>query len=261
MKKRMIIVTAMIMGTLGAECVSVQASDTLPELTKDNALEQMMKAGETDSLVSNHKSYEATCEYILQNTKVYDYEDSEVMYVDMYGTTQMLYKDGELKYGKEGDEYLSCLYIDEADGNADDLISFYTDETIEEEGVPADLESAEIIVAGGKGLGSAQGFQMLQNLADALGGAVGATRGAVEEGWISHAFQIGQTGKTVSPKLYIACGISGAIQHMVGMSSANMIIAINQDREAPIFQIADYGIVGDIYKIIPEFTKKIVDIV
>lgn len=134
-------------------------------------------------------------------------------------------------------------------------------ETIEEEGVPADLESAEIIVAGGKGLGSAQGFQMLQNLADALGGAVGATRGAVEEGWISHAFQIGQTGKTVSPKLYIACGISGAIQHMVGMSSANMIIAINQDREAPIFQIADYGIVGDIYKIIPEFTKKIVDLV
>lgn len=91
MKKRMIIVTALIMGTLGAGFVSVQASDTLPELTKDNALEQMMKAGETDSLVSNHKSYEATCEYILQNTKVYDYEDSEVMYVDMYGTTQMLY--------------------------------------------------------------------------------------------------------------------------------------------------------------------------
>ena len=111
MKKRMIIVTALIMGTLGAGCVSVQASDTLPELTKDNALEQMMKAGETDSLVSNHKSYEATCEYILQNTKVYDYEDSEVMYVDMYGTTQMLYKEGELKYGKEGDEYLSfCNY-------------------------------------------------------------------------------------------------------------------------------------------------------
>ncbi len=103
MKKRMIIVTALIMGTLGAGCVSVQASDTLPELTKDNALEQMMKAGETDSLVSNHKSYEATCEYILQNTKVYDYEDSEVMYVDMYGTTQMLYKEGELKYGKDAE--------------------------------------------------------------------------------------------------------------------------------------------------------------
>ncbi len=87
-------------GNSGSRCVSVQASDTLPELTKDNALEQMMKAGETDSLVSNHKSYEATCEYILQNTKVYDYEDSEVMYVDMYGTTQMLYKDGELKIRK-----------------------------------------------------------------------------------------------------------------------------------------------------------------
>lgn len=130
-------------------------------------------------------------------------------------------------------------------------------ETIEEECASADLESAEIIVAGGKGLGNARGFQMLNELAEALGGVVGATRGAVEQGWISHAHQVGQTGKTVSPKLYIACGISGAIQHIVGMSSSDTVIAINQDREAPIFQIADYGIVGDVYTIIPELTKKI----
>lgn len=130
-------------------------------------------------------------------------------------------------------------------------------ETIEEECASADLESAEIIVAGGKGLGNAKGFQMLKDLAEALGGVVGATRGAVEQGWIPHAHQVGQTGKTVSPKLYIACGISGAIQHIVGMSSSDTVIAINQDREAPIFQFADYGIVGDIYTIIPELTKKI----
>ena len=130
-------------------------------------------------------------------------------------------------------------------------------ETIYEESSLVDIESAEIIIAGGKGLGNAQGFQMLKELAEALGGVVAATRGAVEKGWISHAYQIGQTGKIASPKLYIACGISGAIQHIVGMSSSDTIIAINQDREAPIFQVADYGIVGDVYTIIPELTKKI----
>ncbi len=129
--------------------------------------------------------------------------------------------------------------------------------TICENTMFADIENAEIIVAGGRGLGNAQGFQMIKELAEALGGAVGATRGAVENGWISHGYQIGQTGKTVNPKLYIACGISGAVQHIVGMSSSNTIIAINQDKEAPIFQVADYGIVGDVYTIIPELTKKI----
>lgn len=130
-------------------------------------------------------------------------------------------------------------------------------ETIYEEKSLVDLENAEIIVAGGKGIGSAEGFQMLKDLAEALGGAVGATRGAVEKGWISHAYQIGQTGRTVSPKLYIACGISGAIQHIVGMSSSDTIIAINQDRDAPIFQVADYGIVGDVRSIVPELTRKV----
>lgn len=132
-------------------------------------------------------------------------------------------------------------------------------ETICEERITVNLESAQIIVAGGKGIGSAEGFQMLRNLADALGGAVGASRGAVEKGWISHAYQIGQTGRTVSPKLYIACGISGAIQHMVGMSSSDMIIAINQDKNAPIFQTADYGIVGDVQVIVPALTRSVLD--
>lgn len=132
-------------------------------------------------------------------------------------------------------------------------------ETIYEEKITMDLENAEIIVAGGKGIGSAKGFQMLENLAKALGGVVGASRGAVENGWISHAYQVGQTGRMVRPKLYIACGISGAIQHRVGMSSSDMIIAVNQDRDAPIFKIADYGIVGDVQVIVPALTKTILD--
>lgn len=130
-------------------------------------------------------------------------------------------------------------------------------DTIRASDVSVDLENAEIIVAGGKGVGSAEGFRMLEELAEALGGTIGASRGAVEKGWIPHAYQIGQTGRTVSPKLYIACGISGAIQHVVGMSSADTIIAINNDRNAPIFRIADYSIVGDVQTIIPLLTKKI----
>ncbi|WP_449621854.1 electron transfer flavoprotein subunit alpha/FixB family protein [Robertmurraya sp. Marseille-Q9965] len=113
------------------------------------------------------------------------------------------------------------------------------------------IDEADIIVAGGKGLGSAEGFQLIHRLADTLGGVVGASRDVVEAGWVPHAHQVGQTGVTVTPKIYFAIGISGAIQHIVGMKNSGLIIAINKDREAPIFEACHYGIVGDAFEIVP----------
>jgi electron transfer flavoprotein alpha subunit len=127
----------------------------------------------------------------------------------------------------------------------------------EQRGADVNIEDAQILVAGGRGLGKAEGFEMLEELAGAMGGAVAATRAVVDAGWFPYAGQIGQTGKTVAPKLYLAAGISGAIQHKVGMQSSENIVAINKDSNAPIFEISDLGIVGDLNKIVPKLTEAV----
>ncbi len=127
----------------------------------------------------------------------------------------------------------------------------------EQRGGDVNIEDADILVAGGRGLGKAENFKLCEDLAEALGGAVAATRAVVDAGWYPYAAQIGQTGKTVAPKLYLAAGISGAIQHKVGMQASENIVAINKDQNAPIFEFSDLGIVGDLNKIVPKLTEAI----
>ncbi|MBO4991787.1 MAG: electron transfer flavoprotein subunit alpha/FixB family protein, partial [Firmicutes bacterium] len=151
--------------------------------------------------------------------------------------------------GRTGEVVNVAVKLEEADVRTKVL------EIVKEAKEMVSLTDADIICSGGRGLGGPEGFELIKAFADKVGGVVGSSRACVDNGWIDHSHQVGQTGTTVKPKIYFACGISGAIQHLAGMQNSDIIVAINKDPDAPIFEVADYGIVGDLYKVIPQIME------
>lgn len=165
-----------------------------------------------------------------------------------------VFKEAKVQEGRTG-EVINKTVDAQKVINRTKFIGFFKDQSAD-----VNISDADIIVSGGRGLGNPEGFKLIKELADLLGGAVGASRAAVDADWIPYSHQVGQTGRTVAPKIYIACGISGQIQHMVGMSSSDTIIAINKDKDCPMMQTATYSLVGDLYEIIPAIIKEIKNI-
>ena len=165
-----------------------------------------------------------------------------------------VFKEAQIQEGRTG-EVINKTINAETIINRTKFLGFFKDQTAD-----INISDADIIVSGGRGLGNPEGFKLIKELADLLGGAVGASRAAVDSDWIAYSHQVGQTGRTVAPKIYIACGISGQIQHMVGMSSSDTIIAINKDKDCPMMQTATYSLVGDLYEIIPAIIKELKNI-